>query len=150
MLGHLHGEFLKIMDDVREGCKYVFQTRNKLTFVVSGTGKYNLFYFKILIFLGHAGMEAALLNVLEPGERILVVQNGLWGQRAAILAKRLKLEVNVLSVPDGKAVELADLKDVSCFICFIYSNVIYSLFINTNLMPFLFVKESRQLVFYIL
>lgn len=38
MLGHLHPEFLRIMDDVREGIKYVFQTKNKLTFAVSGTG----------------------------------------------------------------------------------------------------------------
>ena len=47
------------MDDVRDGVKYLFQTRNALTFVVSGTG--------------HAGMEAALMNCVERGERLLVV-----------------------------------------------------------------------------
>lgn len=57
-------------------------------------------------------MECALLNVLEQGERILVVQNGLWGQRAAALSKRLRLDVNVISVPNGKAVSLAEFKDV--------------------------------------
>jgi len=98
------------MDDVREGLKYVFQTKNKLTTVVSGTG--------------HAGMEAALLNLLEEGERILVVRNGLWGERAASLSKRLKFEVHVLDVPDGKAASLAEFKQalnkfkpVTAFVC---------------------------------
>ncbi|KAI6243006.1 Alanine--glyoxylate aminotransferase [Aphelenchoides fujianensis] len=96
MLGHLHPEFLKVMDDVREGLKYVFQTTNKLTFAVSGTG--------------HAGMECALLNVLERGEKILVVRNGIWGERAASLSKRLGFDVEVLSVPDGQAASLDDFK----------------------------------------
>ncbi|CAD5212051.1 unnamed protein product [Bursaphelenchus okinawaensis] len=102
MLGHLHTEFLKVMDDVREGVKYVFQTRNPLTFVVSGTG--------------HAGMECALLNCLEAGERLLVIRNGLWGERAASLGKRLNLNVHVLSVPDGEVATLDQFeKEVETF-----------------------------------
>lgn len=57
-------------------------------------------------------MEAALLNLLEQGERILVVRNGLWGERAASLSKRLKFDVQVLSVPDGKVAALSEFKEV--------------------------------------
>ncbi|CAD5216275.1 unnamed protein product [Bursaphelenchus xylophilus] len=96
MLGHLHTEFLKVMDDVREG--------------VNGTG--------------HAGMECAILNCLEAGERLLVVRNGLWGERAANLGKRLNLNVSVLNVADGEVASLnefrkavQDFKPHAVFIC---------------------------------
>lgn len=97
LLGHLHPEFLEIMDDVKAGLKYVFQTDNPLTFAVSGTG--------------HAGMECALLNLLERGETILVVQNGVWGQRAADLADRLGLNVRKLVVPEGDVISLEDFSE---------------------------------------
>jgi len=58
LLGHLHPEFLEIMDDVKSGIQYVFQTNNPLTFAVSGSG--------------HAGMECAIMNLLDQGETILV------------------------------------------------------------------------------
>jgi len=80
------------MDDVKAGLQYAFQTANSLTFAVSGTG--------------HAGMECAVLNLLEPGETLLVVQNGLWGQRAADLGRRLNLNVIVLSCPEGEVIRL--------------------------------------------
>lgn len=80
------------MDDVKAGLRYAFQTDNSLTFAVSGTG--------------HAGMECAVLNLLEPGETLLVVQNGVWGQRAADLATRLNLNVTVLSCPEGEVIRL--------------------------------------------
>ena len=63
------------MDDIKEGLKYVFQTQNELTFAVSGTG--------------HCGMEAAFMNLVEPGDVILVASNGIWGERLAGLGRRL-------------------------------------------------------------
>lgn len=87
------------MDDVKAGIQYVFQTDNPLTFAVSGTG--------------HAGMECALLNLLEKGETILVVQNGVWGQRAASLAERLGLKVHRLIVPEGEVIGVDDFAEVS-------------------------------------
>lgn len=87
------------MDDTKAGIQYLFQTNNSLTFAVSGTG--------------HAGMEAALLNLLEQGERILVVQNGIWGQRAADLAKRLNLNAEVLKVEPGEVAKLDSIREVS-------------------------------------
>uniref|UniRef100_A0AC35U6U3 Alanine--glyoxylate aminotransferase n=1 Tax=Rhabditophanes sp. KR3021 TaxID=114890 RepID=A0AC35U6U3_9BILA len=94
LLGHLHPEFVKIMDDVRLGIQYLFQTNNKLTFAVSGTG--------------HAGMECALVNLLERGEKILVVQNGIWGARATSLAKRMGVDTFVLEIENGKAASLGE------------------------------------------
>ena len=63
------------MDDVKAGIQYAFQTKNELTLAVSGTG--------------HAGMEAATMNIVERGDTILVAESGLWGQRLAGLADRL-------------------------------------------------------------
>lgn len=94
LLGHLHPEFLEIMDDVKAGLQYAFQTENPLTFAVSGTG--------------HAGMECAMLNLLEPGETILVLQNGVWGQRAADLGRRLNLDVKLLHVGEGQVISMED------------------------------------------
>jgi alanine-glyoxylate transaminase/serine-glyoxylate transaminase/serine-pyruvate transaminase len=94
LLGHLHPEFLEIMDDVRAGLKYLFQTNNALTFAVSGTG--------------HAGMECAIMNLLEPGETLLVLQNGIWGHRAAEVGRRLGLNVQKIVVPEGEVIQLND------------------------------------------
>ncbi|CAL1527232.1 unnamed protein product [Lymnaea stagnalis] len=74
MLGHLHPEFTKIMDEVKEGIQYAFQTKNEWTFAISGTG--------------HAAMEASVANLLEPGDVALICQNGIWGQRLADMVER--------------------------------------------------------------
>jgi alanine-glyoxylate transaminase/serine-glyoxylate transaminase/serine-pyruvate transaminase len=54
ILGHMHPEIFKIMDDIKEGVRYVFQTTNPLTLIVSTSG--------------HGGMEAVLCNLLETGD----------------------------------------------------------------------------------
>ncbi|KAE9553559.1 hypothetical protein FO519_003252 [Halicephalobus sp. NKZ332] len=96
LLGHLHPEFTQIMDDCKAGLQYLFQTKNKLTFAVSGTG--------------HAGMECAVMNLLEPGETFLVVQNGIWGVRAAALGARLNLNVQTIKVPEGQSASLDEIQ----------------------------------------
>ena len=53
-----------------------------------------------------AGMECALLNLLERGEKLLVLQNGIWGHRAAELGRRLQLEVHREVVPEGQVIGL--------------------------------------------
>ena len=74
MLGHMHPPFFKIMDEIQEGLKYLFQTDLGNTLLISGTG--------------HAGMEACIANAIEPGEKIVVGNNGIWGMRVADLAAR--------------------------------------------------------------
>lgn len=66
--------FLQIMDEVKEGLQYLFQTKADVVCCVSGTG--------------HAGMEATMCNLLEPNDIILIAQNGIWGERAAEMARR--------------------------------------------------------------
>jgi len=62
------------MDEIKEGIQYVFQTRNELTLALSTSG--------------HGGMEAAMCNLVEPGDKVLVLVNGIWGKRAADMATR--------------------------------------------------------------
>lgn len=67
LLGHLDPLFLKCMDDVQSLLRYVFETENRVTIPVSATGS--------------AGMEAALVNVIEPGDDVVVCINGVFGER---------------------------------------------------------------------
>ncbi|KAK2108096.1 hypothetical protein P7K49_013261, partial [Saguinus oedipus] len=74
----------QMMDEIKEGIQYVFQTRNPLTLVISGSG--------------HCALEAALVNVLEPGDSFLVGVNGIWGQRATDIGERLGKEEDQLGM----------------------------------------------------
>ena len=82
ILGHLDKRFCHIMDEVKLGLQYVWQTKNKMTFALSGTG--------------HAGIEASIINMTERGEKILVCVNGIWGERASDMAERIGVYVNTL------------------------------------------------------
>lgn len=74
MLGYLDTAFVHVMDDTAALLRQVFGTNNPLTFPVSGTGT--------------AGMEAALVNVIEPGDAVVVGVNGYFGGRIADIATR--------------------------------------------------------------
>lgn len=67
-------KILQIMDDIKAGLRYVFQTNNEVTLAVSATG--------------HGGMETAMCNLVEPGDKVLVAVNGIWGRRAMDIASR--------------------------------------------------------------
>ncbi|CAH3120841.1 unnamed protein product [Pocillopora meandrina] len=88
LLGHLHPEFCKVMDETKAGLKYVFQTNNAYTLAITGSG--------------HAAMEAAIMNLVERGERILVCVNGLWGNRARDIAERQGCDVQAIEKPPGE------------------------------------------------
>ncbi len=88
VIGHLDPEFLTLMNEVQELLRYVFQTENRLTIPVSGTGS--------------AGMEAALANLIEPGDPVLIAINGYFGQRMAEMARRYGAEVDVVERPWGE------------------------------------------------
>jgi alanine-glyoxylate transaminase / serine-glyoxylate transaminase / serine-pyruvate transaminase len=74
LLGHLDPEFLMVMDDIQASLRSLFQTQNKLTIPISGTGS--------------AGMETALVNLIEPGDTVLVCVNGVFGERMADIVGR--------------------------------------------------------------
>ncbi|KXZ49207.1 hypothetical protein GPECTOR_22g797 [Gonium pectorale] len=96
LLGHMHQPFFKIMDDISEGLRYTLQTKSKYTLMVSGTG--------------HAGMEAAIANLVEPGDKVVVGNAGIWGERVGILSRRYQADVVEIKVPAGQTFSYETLK----------------------------------------
>lgn len=73
-IGHLDPLFVEMMDEMKALLQYVFQTQNKLTFPVSAPGS--------------AGMETCFVNLLEPGDKVIICQNGVFGGRMKENAER--------------------------------------------------------------
>lgn len=63
------------MNDIKQGIQYALQTENNMTIAMSGSG--------------HAAMECAVFNTVEPGESVLIAINGIWGERVAEIADRI-------------------------------------------------------------
>ncbi len=87
-IGHLDPTFLRLMDETQQMLRQVFRTTNKLTLAVSGTGS--------------AGMEACVVNLIEPGDRMLVCVNGVFGGRMADVAERAGAVVRKIERPFGE------------------------------------------------
>ena len=95
-LGHLDPYFIKIMDAVKGQLQELLQTENRLTIPLSGTGS--------------AGMEALFVNLVEPGDRVLILKNGVFGMRMAEVAGRLGAVVDVLEFEWGTPVDVEVVK----------------------------------------
>jgi Serine-pyruvate aminotransferase/archaeal aspartate aminotransferase len=91
LLGHLDPAFLAIMDDVQTLLRLVFQTQNRFTIAVSGTGS--------------AGMEASIVNIVEPGDSVIVGVNGVFGTRWATIVERCGGKVIQVEAPWGQVIE---------------------------------------------
>ena len=98
LLGHLDPDFLAVLDDVAASLRTVFATSNRMTFAVSGTGS--------------AGMEAALVNLLEPGDEAIVCVNGVFGGRMADVAGRAGARLVRIEAPWGEAIPESAVRDV--------------------------------------
>ncbi|XP_032668088.1 serine--pyruvate aminotransferase, mitochondrial [Odontomachus brunneus] len=96
VLGHLHPEICQLMNEIKAGLQYAFQTRNRLTLALSTSG--------------HGGMEACLGNLLECNDTVLIAKCGIWGERAADMADRIGAKVEFLETKHGMAFELNDLE----------------------------------------
>jgi alanine-glyoxylate transaminase/serine-glyoxylate transaminase/serine-pyruvate transaminase len=90
-IGHLDPKFINLMDEIKELLKYAFQTKNEITFAVSGPGS--------------VGMETCLVNLVEPGSKVLVCINGVFGGRMKSIVERCGAEAVVINVPWGKAID---------------------------------------------
>lgn len=66
-IGHLDPRFVDLMDEVKQLLQYAFQTKNALTMPISAPGS--------------AGMESVFVNLVEPGDKVIVCQNGVFGGR---------------------------------------------------------------------
>ncbi len=97
-VGHLDPYFLKVMDELQGMLRQVFRTRNPLTLAVSGTGS--------------AGMETVVVNLIEPGDRMVVCVNGVFGGRMADVARRAGAEVTILERPYGEIFDPGEIRKV--------------------------------------
>lgn len=88
LVGHLDPAFIQLMDRTQELLRYVFETKNKLTIPVSGTGT--------------AAMETAIANMVEPGDPVLICINGYFGMRLADMAGRYGGKVETIRRPWGE------------------------------------------------
>jgi alanine-glyoxylate transaminase/serine-glyoxylate transaminase/serine-pyruvate transaminase len=91
LLGHLDPAFLALMDDIQVLLRLVFQTENRFTIAVSGTGS--------------AGMEASIVNIVEPGDAVIVGVNGLFGTRLATMVERCGGKAIRVEAPWGQIIE---------------------------------------------
>jgi alanine-glyoxylate transaminase/serine-glyoxylate transaminase/serine-pyruvate transaminase len=91
VIGHLDPKFLELMDQTAELLRFAFQTENTITFALPGTGS--------------AGMEAALVNLIEPGDGVVVGVNGYFGERLCEMALRHGAEVCRVEAPWGQIID---------------------------------------------
>jgi len=66
-IGHMDPEFIRMMEEIKKLLQHAFRTKNEMTLVVSGPGS--------------AGMETCFVNLLEPGDKVVVCRNGVFGGR---------------------------------------------------------------------
>jgi len=95
-IGHLDPAFIAIMDEIKELLKTLMNTKNHLTIPVSGTGS--------------AGMETCFVNLVEPGDNVLILVNGVFGVRMADVASRLGANVETLEFEWGRPVIVDDVE----------------------------------------
>ncbi len=91
MLGHLDPYFLAILDRVQAGLRRLFGTENRMTLPLSGTGS--------------AGMEACLVNLLEPGDPVVIGVAGVFGERMCEVARRAGAQVTRVATEPGTILE---------------------------------------------
>ncbi|WP_447968585.1 pyridoxal-phosphate-dependent aminotransferase family protein [Nitrospira sp. M1] len=88
LVGHLDPAFLAIMDDIQQALRWLFRTCNALTIPISGTGS--------------AAMEAAIVNLVEPGDSVIVGVNGIFGTRLASMVERCGGQAIRVEAPWGQ------------------------------------------------
>jgi alanine-glyoxylate transaminase / serine-glyoxylate transaminase / serine-pyruvate transaminase len=97
MLGHLDPEFIELLDETNARLRRVFSTTNALTFPVSGTGS--------------AGMEAAIVNFIGPGDTVVVGVNGVFGGRMVDVVGRTGAEAIPVAHEWGHPVDVQRMLD---------------------------------------
>lgn len=96
-VGHLDPYYLRLMDDSQKMLRALFRTENRMTFSVSATGS--------------AGMEATVVNLIEPGDSMIVCVNGVFGSRMCDVAERAGAKVTKVERPWGEVFTPDDLED---------------------------------------
>ncbi len=91
-IGHLDPRFVSMMDELKDLLRYAFETKNALTVPISAPGS--------------AGMEAAFVNLIEPGDKVVVCQNGVFGARMRENVVRIGATPIMVNDPFGMPIDL--------------------------------------------
>jgi alanine-glyoxylate transaminase/serine-glyoxylate transaminase/serine-pyruvate transaminase len=91
LMGHLDPQFLTLMDETCEMLRNLFQTKNRLTIPISGTGS--------------SGMEASFVNFVEPGDTVIIGVNGVFGERMVDVADRCGAKVIRVDQAWGRVID---------------------------------------------
>jgi len=97
LVGHLDPSFVQMMEEIKEMLRKVFLTENEMTFPISGTGS--------------AGMEFCFVNLIEPGDEVIVGVNGVFGGRMAEVAARCGANVTKVSADWGRIIQPAQIAE---------------------------------------
>src|SRR6266700_25820 len=97
LVGHLDPTFVGMMEEIKTMLRQVFLTKNDMTFPVSGTGS--------------AGMAFCLVNLIEPGDDVVVGVNGVFGGRMVDVAERCGAKVIKVEAPWGQIIEPSQIAD---------------------------------------
>ncbi len=96
LVGHMDPWFTEMMGDVPVLLREIFQTKNKITYPISASGS--------------GGIEAAVVNTLEPGDECIVCVNGWFSERMAVIAERTQAKVIRVEAPYGRTVDPEDVR----------------------------------------
>ena len=97
IIGHLDPRFIDIMDEIKVLLRRLFKTENDFCMPVSGTGS--------------AAMESCFVNILNPNDKILIIQNGYFGLRMENMCERLGADIDLLKFDWGSAVDVNIVED---------------------------------------
>ncbi|HUK91540.1 MAG TPA: alanine--glyoxylate aminotransferase family protein [Blastocatellia bacterium] len=97
VIGHLDPAFLQCMDDIKAMLRYAFDTENGMTLPISGTGS--------------AGMEASIVNLVEPGDEVVACIGGYFGERMHEMAERAGAKTVPVRAEWGKSIDRAQIED---------------------------------------
>ena len=98
LIGHLDPQFLVIMNETQDMLRQVYRTRNPYTLPISATGM--------------AGMETCVVNLVEPGDKMVVCVNGFFGGRIVEIAGRAGAAVTKIERPWGTVFDLDQIREV--------------------------------------
>ena len=94
LVGHMDPWFTEMIGEVQTLLRRAFQTENRVTFPISASGS--------------GGIEAAVVNPLEPGDEAIICVNGSFSERMAIIASRTAAKIHRVEAPFGRAVDPED------------------------------------------
>jgi alanine-glyoxylate transaminase/serine-glyoxylate transaminase/serine-pyruvate transaminase len=97
LVGHLDPTFVKMMEEIKSMLRAVMLTENAMTFPVSGTGS--------------AGMEFCCVNLIEPGDEVIIGVNGVFGTRMVDVAQRCGAKVTKVEAEWGRIIEAQQIAD---------------------------------------